>query len=56
MEKKTVDFMDILNNEESYSLLERIEELVGETESELVRIRKLMIKEMKEKFGYTYAE
>jgi len=52
--KKETSFMDILNNEESYSLLERIEELACEEEATLVEIRKRLIKEMKEKYGYIY--
>ncbi len=52
--KKEVSFMDILNNEESYSLLESIEELSYEEEEDLVEMRKRLIKRMKDKYGYTY--
>ena len=47
-------FIEILNNPEARNLLERIEELVGEEERELVRIREDYIKELEDKFDYKY--
>ena len=51
---KEVSLEQILGNPDSRSLLERIEELVGESEAELVRIRGNLISEMKAKYGYSY--
>lgn len=47
-------FIEILNNPEAYQLVELIEELIGETERELVRIREDYIDELKTKYGYDY--
>ena len=47
-------FIEILNNAEARSLVEQIEELIGETEKELVRIREACIEELEAKYGYRY--
>jgi hypothetical protein len=48
------DFIAILNIPEARRLVEHIEELEGETEAELVRIRESYIKELADKYGYCY--
>lgn len=47
-------FTEILSNPEARQLVELIEELIGETEQELMRIRNEYINELKAKFGYEY--
>ena len=47
-------FIEVLNNEEAHNLVDQIEELLGEDEKVLVRIRTDLINELKEKFGYEY--
>lgn len=46
--------VEVLENPQSYEILEQIEELIEETEPTLVRIRENLIKELKIKFGYDY--
>lgn len=47
-------FTEIINNPEAYKLVELIEELIGETEPELVRIRNEYINDLKNKYNYEY--
>ena len=49
-----MEFIEVLSNPEARELVDRIEELHGETEPELVRIRNEYIKELKTKYGYKY--
>lgn len=49
-----MDFITVLSNPEARELVDMIEELHGETEQELVRIRSEYIKELKTKYGYEY--
>ena len=49
-----MEFIEVLNNPEARALVDMIEELNGETEQELVRIRNEYIKELKTKYGYEY--
>lgn len=49
-----MDIKEVLANKEAKEILEQIEELHDETETELVRIREKLISELKERFGYTY--
>lgn len=49
-----MNFCEVLNNTEARELVELIEELIGETEPALVRIRNEYIKQLAEKFGYSY--
>ena len=53
-ETTTMAFTEILSNPEARQLVELIEELIGETEQELMRIRNEYINELKAKFGYEY--
>lgn len=52
---KVMTFIHILDVAEMRSLVEQIEELAGETEAELVRIRTEMIAELKLKTGHSYS-
>ena len=52
--RRKMTFIEVLNNPEARELVELIEELIGETEAELVRIRNEYINLLAEKFGYTY--
>ena len=52
---KVMTFIQILEVPELRSLAEQIEELAGETEGELVRIRTELIAELKLKTGYSYS-
>ena len=47
-------FIEALDNLESRKLIDQIEELLGEEEQELVRIRKALIRELKSKFDYAF--
>jgi len=47
-------FIEILNTPEAYALIERIEELIGEEEPVLCRIRSNLINQLKADFGYSY--
>lgn len=49
-----MDIKTVLDNEETRLLVEQIEELIGEEEAELVRIRTSLIQKLKEKTGYEY--
>lgn len=51
---KVMTFIEVLENPQSYAILEQIEELIHETEPALVRIRENLIDELKVKFGYEY--
>ena len=53
-EAKKMTFIEVLNNPEARELIDLIEELIGETEAELVRIRNEYINRLAEQFGYTY--
>lgn len=52
---KVMTFIQILDVPELRSLVEQIEELAGETETELLRIRTELITELKLKTGYSYS-
>jgi len=52
--KKTYTFIEILDDERGRELIDQIEELIGEEEAVLVRIREDLIKELKTEFGYDY--
>lgn len=49
-----MDIKTVLDNEETRLLVELIEELIGEEEAELVRIRTKLIQKLKDKTGYEY--
>lgn len=53
--KKVMTLIEILDVPELRSLVDQIEELAGETEAELVRIRTELITELKLKTGYSYS-
>ena len=53
--KKVMTLIEILDVPELRSLVDQIEELAGETESELVRIRTELITELKLTTGYSYS-
>lgn len=53
--KKVMTLIEILDVPELRSLVDQIEELAGETEAELVRIRTEPITELKLKTGYSYS-
>lgn len=46
---------EILNIPEARALVEQIEELIGEEEASLVRIREELIEDLRTKYGYDYA-
>lgn len=52
--KKKLSFIEILNIPEAKALVERIEELAGEKDPSLIRIRQSYIEELEKKYGYTY--
>ena len=47
-------FVEVLENTEAYSLVEQIEELIGESEQILLRIRAELVLELMNKYGYEY--
>lgn len=47
-------FTEILDIKEAHELVDQIEELLGETEPTLVRIRTNLVNELKTKYGYEY--
>ena len=49
-----MDFIEVLNNPKAHELVDQIEELLEETEPELVRIRTNLVNELKTKYGYKY--
>ena len=49
-----ISFIEVLNILEARDLVDQIEELIGEEEAELVRIRTNLIKELKCLTGYEY--
>ena len=51
---KTMTFIEVLNHPKARKLVDLIEELLGETEAELVRIRTHYIAELKANYGYEY--
>jgi hypothetical protein len=53
MQKYT--FTELLDTPEARELIEGIEELIGETEGRLVRIRESYISQLAEKYGYQYS-
>lgn len=48
-----MSFIDVLNDERGRDLVDQIEELIGEEEVRLVRIRNDLIQQLKREFGYT---
>jgi hypothetical protein len=51
---KNMTFTELLNDPEARELVDLIEELIGETEAELVRIRSEYISRLAAKYGYLY--
>lgn len=49
-----MDLAEIRSNPEAYRLIELIEELIGETEAELARMRNDYIKKLQAEYGYEY--
>lgn len=49
-----MSFIEVLNIPEARELVDQIEELIGEDETELVRIRTNLIQELKRMTGYEY--
>lgn len=49
-----MSFIEVLNIPEARELVDQIEELIGEEEPALVRIRTNLIKELKNLTGYEY--
>lgn len=47
-------FIEILNTPAAYALVEQIEELIGEEDPELCRIRCNLINQLEADFGYNY--
>lgn len=47
-------FTELLNIPEAHELVDLIEELIGETEAELVRIRNEYIDRLYKEYGYFY--
>ena len=47
-------FIEVMSNERGRDLVEQIEELIGEEEAVLVRIREGPLKQLKDEFGYEY--
>lgn len=54
--KKSYSFIELLSNECSKGIVEQIEELSGETEKELVRIRECFIAQLKREYNYIYVD
>ena len=52
----TMTFTELLDIPDARELVELIEELSGETEARLVKMREGYIAELAEKYGYTYEE
>lgn len=49
-----MSFIEVLNNPQARALVDQIEELIGEDEAALVRIRTNLINELKSLTGYEY--
>ena len=49
-----MSFIEVLNIPEAREMIEAIEELLKSTDTRSVRIRKALINELQEKYGYEY--
>ncbi len=52
--RQNLGFNDLLNIPEARNLVERLEELIGETEPRLVEMREEYVRELEEQYGYKY--
>lgn len=51
---ESVGFEEVLDDPAGRKIVEMIEDIVDSTNPEIIRVRDLLIKELKDKFGYDY--